>query len=297
MGWDGDLKSILVVAALSLIAALSISSASILVLLSKADALGCVFWRLFITSLLLTSYTGARSRGLFKRIACDKWLLKASALSGFTLFAHFALWMESLFYIPVSYSTTIVVTYPMQLILLDAALGEAPSKRQVVGMICGFSLLLLLLTQGVFEALDLRGVVYSLLASTAASAYFGIGRVVRRRSLSVLEYTVPTYGFSSLIAFLYASIIGRNLFSYSPHSYAFFTLMSLAPMIGGHTVINYLLKYLKSSVATSIALTEPVGSSILAYLLLGQEVSMASAILMIMVVASICLVVLSKESS
>ncbi len=291
------MKQVLVIAALSLIAAISISSASILVLLSKADALGCVFWRLFITSLLLASYASTRGSELFKRIACNKWLLKASALSGFALFAHFALWMESLFYIPVSYSTTIVVTYPMQLILLDASLGEAPSKRQVAGIICGFSLLLLLLTQGVFEALDLRGMAYSLLASIAASAYFGIGRVVRRRGLSVLEYTVPTYGFASLIALSYALIIGRNLFSYSFHSYAFFTLMSLAPMMGGHTVINYLLKYLKSSVATSIALTEPVGSSILAYILLGQEVSMASAILMTMIVASICLVVLSGESS
>ncbi|MCS7128984.1 MAG: DMT family transporter [Sulfolobales archaeon] len=290
------MESILVIAALSLIAALSISSASILVLLSKADALGCVFWRLLITSLLLTSYASIHRGELFKRIACNRQLLKASALSGLALFTHFTLWMESLFYIPVSYSTTIVVTYPMQLILLDAALREAPSKRQVVGIVCGFSSLLLLLTQGVFEALDLRGVAYSLLASIAASAYFGIGRVVRRRGLSVLEYVIPTYGFASLIALLYALIIGRNLLSYSLHSYAFFTLMSLAPMIGGHTVINYLLKYLKSSIATSIALIEPVGASILAYLLLGQEVSMTSAILMIMVVTSICLVVLSKES-
>jgi len=290
-------ESILVITALLLIAALSISSASILVLLSKADALGCVFWRLSITSLLLTSYASIQCRELFKRIACNRQLLKVSALSGFALFTHFALWIESLFYIPVSYSTTIVVTYPMQLILLDATLGEAPNKKQVVGIVCGFSFLLLLLTQGVFESLNLRGVLCSLLASTAASAYFGIGRIVRRRGLSVLEYAIPTYGFASLIALLYALIIGRNLLNYTLHSYAFFTLMSLAPMIGGHTVINYLLKYLKSSTATSIALIEPIGASILAYLLLGQEVSIVSAILMIMVVASTCLVVLSEESS
>ncbi|MEM1643476.1 MAG: DMT family transporter [Desulfurococcaceae archaeon] len=291
------MESILVITALLLIAALSISSASILVLLSKADALGCVFWRLSITSLLLTSYASIQCRELFKRIACNRQLLKVSALSGFALFTHFALWIESLFYIPVSYSTTIVVTYPMQLILLDATLGEAPNKKQVVGIVCGFSFLLLLLTQGVFESLNLRGVLCSLLASTAASAYFGIGRIVRRRGLSVLEYAIPTYGFASLIALLYALIIGRNLLNYTLHSYAFFTLMSLAPMIGGHTVINYLLKYLKSSTATSIALIEPIGASILAYLLLGQEVSIVSAILMIMVVASTCLVVLSEESS
>ncbi|MEM4054166.1 MAG: EamA family transporter, partial [Desulfurococcaceae archaeon] len=143
------MESILVITALLLIAALSISSASILVLLSKADALGCVFWRLSITSLLLTSYASIQCRELFKRIACNRQLLKVSALSGFALFTHFALWIESLFYIPVSYSTTIVVTYPMQLILLDATLGEAPNKKQVVGIVCGFSFLLLLLTQGV----------------------------------------------------------------------------------------------------------------------------------------------------
>ncbi|MEM3142895.1 MAG: EamA family transporter, partial [Zestosphaera sp.] len=43
-------------------------------------------------------------------------------------------------------------------------------------------------------------------------------------------------------------------------------------MLGGHTVINYLLKRMKSYVVTSIALGEPPGATLLAALILGQQI-------------------------
>ena len=62
--------------------------------------------------------------------------LLLSAISGVFLAAHFLTWMESLFYIPVSLSTTIVVTYPLLAMLYEAILGiSKPTKEEIVGAV------------------------------------------------------------------------------------------------------------------------------------------------------------------
>jgi drug/metabolite transporter (DMT)-like permease len=65
-------------------------------------------------------------------------------------------------------------------------------------------------------------------------------------------------------------------------------------MIGGHTLINYLLRYVKTSVATSIALGEPVGASLLAYLLLQQQIDWLQALVMTLVLSSIALTIFQE---
>ncbi|RLG73682.1 MAG: EamA/RhaT family transporter, partial [Thermoprotei archaeon] len=89
----------------------------------------------------------------------------------------------------------------------------------------------------------------------------------------------------------YSFLIGENILQHSFNTYIYFILLALIPMIGGHTVMNYLLKYLKTSIVTSIALGEPVGASILAYYILGQEVDLLKASAMALVLFSLFLVI------
>jgi drug/metabolite transporter (DMT)-like permease len=52
-------------------------------------------------------------------------------------------------------------------------------------------------------------------------------------------------------------------------------------MLGGHTIINYLMKYVKSYVATVIGFVEAPGATILASLVLSQRIEMYVAVGMI----------------
>ncbi|MEM4848896.1 MAG: EamA family transporter, partial [Ignisphaera sp.] len=62
------------------------------------------------------------------------------------------------------------------------------------------------------------------------------------------------------------------VFVYLPKSWLWFLLLAIVPMLGGHTIMNYLLKFYRSSSVTSIALAEPVIASILAVLVFGEVV-------------------------
>ena len=88
---------------------------------------------------------------------------------------------------------------------------------------------------------------------------------------------------------LYALITRENIINYGLRSYLFFLALALIPMLGGHTLMNYLLRYLRTSIVTSISLTEPIGASILAYYILGQELSIEKILIMMMVIISVAI--------
>ncbi|MEM4486178.1 MAG: DMT family transporter [Zestosphaera sp.] len=276
---------------LMIIAWVSTSSASVLVLLSESNALTCAFWRVFITTLLIYSYTvlerAVGKEGL-KSVSRSNFL-KAFA-AGVLLGIHFLSWMESLFLVPVALSTTVVVTYP-----LINALAEGLMRRRLhVGEAFGLILAFL----GVFTAMkpqittnsSTAGLVLASIGALSAAGYFHLGRLSRMSGVSLTSYTVIVYASSSLTLGLYAMITGSSVSPSSATSWTYVILLALIPMLGGHTVMNYLLKKMKSYVVTSISLGEPPGATLLAAILLGQSVTMETIVGMVLVLTGITVV-------
>jgi len=271
---------------------LSFSSASILVLISGAGALPCAFWRVTIAAIILwIARFLASPRGSSK---LDHRIIPYSCLSGFTLAVHFLLWMESLFLIPVAISTTVVVTYPLLSIIPDLIVfKEKPTPLQALGLALGFIGVILFTQPWVLGGYDVRGVILSFIGALAATCYFSLGRFLRRR-LSLLDYGSLTYSSASLSILAYSLVVGGNILYYPIDSYIYFILLALIPMVGGHTLLNYMLRYVKTSIATSVALAEPIGASILAYIALGQEVSLVEALVMCLTLSSIALILFEE---
>ncbi len=280
---------------LSAVILLSISFASIFVLLANAPASVCAFWRLFISSIILLLSLVATKRAKVLEALRSPRIAILTMISGFALAMHFLLWMESLFHVSVAISVTVVASYPLFNLLIDLIFfRERVSLRQVLGLVVGFIGLILFLNPQISEVRSVYGVLLALGGAVAASIYFAIGRFIRRIQ-GLMEYVIPVYSFAAIVLLVYNIAMGVELVRYSLRSYVFFLLLAVVPMLGGHTLMNYLLRYMKSSSVTAIALGEPVGASILAYLILGQSVSLKQAILMIVVLFSI-LVVLKEES-
>lgn len=257
--------------ALVLVAWLSTSSASVLVLLSGSSALVCAFWRLLIATLLITVFSliVEGPRGLLQR---DLKSIPLSALSGAFLAAHFVAWMESLFYIPVSLSTTIVVLYPVVAMLYEAVLGlSRPRLPELLGILTAFCGTLIA-AQPYLAGRTLHGSLLALCGALAGAAYFTIGRFLRRRGVSLAGYATACYGSSSVFVLAYSVATGQSILPAETSSWVYLVLLAVVPMLGGHTVINYLVRYLKSYVATAVGFGEAPGSTILASLLLSQEV-------------------------
>lgn len=258
------------VALMLVVALLSISSASILVILSRAEPEACAFWRVLIAGLLLgASYPVAR---MSPRAGVGRWVA-LSVLSGAFLSAHFITWMRSLFMVPVAVSTTVVVTYPLISAIPDSLVfRERVTALQLASLATSLAGVALFTQPAVLGGYDIRGVTLAFTGSVFASMYFTLGKYVRR-GLGLVEYTATAYLSAALVTLLFSALSGVNVASYPPTTYAFFIALAAVPMIGGHTVMNYLIKYLKVSVTTAIALGEPVGASILAYLVLGQSLT------------------------
>ncbi|RLG77086.1 MAG: EamA/RhaT family transporter [Thermoprotei archaeon] len=280
------------IAVLLTVAMLSISSAAILVRLSGASATTCAFWRLALSTVILLALGLARGERPYIGIE--------PVIAGTALATHFILWMESLFLIPVGLSTAIVITYAMFTAIVDAVLfRERISPIQVLGLILSLSSITLMYALPTLtrESSNPLGITYSFMGALMATIYFSIGRATRRRGTALTGYTTTTYGIAALATLVYALVVGENLFSYPIKTWFFLILLALIPMLGGHTTMNYVLKFVKTSTVTSIALGEPVIASFLAYILLQEVIELRDIVLMLFTITGVGMVVLSERGA
>lgn len=280
---------------LFVVATLSIGSASILVRMSMASGTACAFWRLVFSSLLLLLILLSS-----KKLATEVHILVLDKVKFFKVFTagvslafHFILWMESLFRIPIAVSVTLVVMYPIHLAIVELLKERnAAMIVNIMGLALGFIGVSILYKNAlIMEKLDLVGIMQSFVASVFAAAYFYIGKLFRRY-VGLYSYTFTVYSVAALIVLIYSIIIKDNIFVYLSRSWIWFLLLALIPMFGGHTVMNYMLKFYKSSSVTSIALAEPVIASILAVVILREQIEPLYIPSLMMILTGIAIVML-----
>jgi len=109
------------------------------------------------------------------------------------------------------------------------------------------------------------------------TTYFIIGKFMRLR-IGTWTYTSIVYPSAFLTTLVITLATGQPLLPAKPESYIFLILLGIVPMIGGHTVINYLLPRLRSLTVTIPVITEPIGASILAYIVLGETLPLEASI-------------------
>ncbi len=260
----------------------SISLAGPLVYVSGAPGGVCAFWRLLLSSIMILPFW-----------IRERYFSIIQIFSGVMLGLHMALWMESLFYIPIGVSTAIVVSYPIYSLFIDRYIfGERITMKHVIGVLVGVIGIFIFFYQSFHGILDPVGVLLALLAGFFASLYFSMGRYMRGRlGVGLISYIFPVYAVSSVIALIYVLAVGEELYGYPLTTYIYFILLAVIPMFGGHTLLNYLLKYYKTSMLTSIALLEPVGASLISYFFLNQVLGLEQIIGMILVIIGIFMVV------
>ena len=118
------------------------------------------------------------------------------------------------------------------------------------------------------------GDLLALLGSVAVAAYFLLGRNLRGR-LSLLSYVSIAYS-AAAIALVFLSLAARqSLYGYSKETYLMLVLLALGPQLLGHSYLNWALRYVSTTFVTVAVLGEPVGATLLAYLILGERPTIA----------------------
>ena len=104
------------------------------------------------------------------------------------------------------------------------------------------------------------------------AGYILIGRRVRQ-VLPVMPYTTLVYGVAALVIAVGLGLTGTPFGPYPWREFLLFVALAVVPTLGGHTVLNWALEWVPASVVSVSILGEPVGASLLAWLLLGEAPS------------------------
>jgi len=234
-------------------------------------------YRLAISSIIVLIF--AKSRGVrFSHFT--KRQLFMGMLGGLFLALHFTFWISSLKFTSVASSVVLVNTNPIFVgIFSYLFLKETQPIDLIAGIILSFlgSIILAVGDSGlrglsIANPSHLLGDSLALLGALMASGYLMVGSKARQE-MDVVSYTAVVYSFSALFLLTAAFFSGIPFTGYRPSSYMFMVLLAIVPQLIGHTSINWALKHLKASMIAITILGEPIGASILAYVIFQEKIS------------------------
>ncbi len=273
-------------------AVVAVSAGAILVRWSNAPSSVAAFYRVLFTTLPLLPVAAWRYRNHFYRI--DRRDVAFATLSGLALALHFAAWFESLNWTSVAASVTLVQAQPV-FVALGAwmLLRERVTRRMVTGIsiaVLGMVVMSLgdLLGGVLVGPNPLYGNVLALFGAVMAAAYILAGRSLRQR-IALVPYVVIVYSVCSVSLLGIVLAQGHTLTGYPAEEWWIFIGLAVGPGLFGHTVLNWVLARLESSVVSVSLLGEPVGATILAVVLLSEVPTPATVVGGIVVLAGITL--------
>lgn len=262
------------------------STSSIFIRYAQKEAASIVIaaFRLVFASLILLPIAWIGYRHEIRAMTRKQVLL--AAISGIFLALHFASWITSLEFTTVASSVVMVSTTPLWVALLSPlVLKERPTRMLAVGMVIalvGGSIVGLsescalegfgLACPPVAEFMQGRAFLGNLLAlggAVAAAAYLVAGRFLRP-TMSLVVYIFAVYSMAAVVLVVMALISSHPMSGFPAYVYLLFLALAVGPQLLGHTSFNYSLRYLSAAFISVALLGEPIGSTILALIILKE---------------------------
>ncbi len=280
------------------IAIVAISTGAILVRFSNAPSAVAAFYRVLFTTLPLVPIAVWKYRTEFRAIRRRD--LAFATLSGLALALHFASWFESLEWTSVAASVTLVQSQPL-FVALGAwlVLREHITRRMTLGILIAV-VGMAAMSMGDFLGgvlvgpNPLLGNSLALFGAVMAAGYVLAGRSLRQR-VSLVPYVVVVYSVCTVCLLVIALLQGGPLTGYPAREWLIFAGLAAGPGLLGHTVINWALAHLESSVVSVSMLGEPVGATILAFVLLAESPTAYTVVGGVVVLVGIALTTTERE--
>ena len=110
------------------------------------------------------------------------------------------------------------------------------------------------------------------LALCRCTRSFGLShhRAKVRAKLSLIPYIFLVFGVAAFVLNIFMVASRHSPFGYSPSAYGWIFLLAVIPQLIGHSMFNWLLKYLSATMVSVTTLVEPIGSAILAFFFLKE---------------------------
>ena len=258
----------------------AVSFASILIRFAQGagmPSLSIAAWRLVFASTILLPYAWATRRDEIQDLNGREWVLLVA--SGVFLGLHFATWIASLGYTSVASSVVLVSMGPVFVGLGSwLILGERPGFPVIAGIVLAIIGSIVISWGDLGQGQDqVVGDLLALAGSVFVAGYLMIGyRVRAHRSLTT--YIALVYGAAMVTLVIVVLIARQPILGYSLNAYGWVLALALGPQVVGHSTLNWALRYLSATFVAIVTLAEPIGSGILAYVLLDEAITLSTAI-------------------
>jgi len=278
-----------------IIGIIGVSTGSIFARLADAPALVTAAYRVGLASLILIPLAAWKARDELGNLAFHD--IRLAIVSGFFLALHFASWISSLDYTAIANSVVLVNTIPLWVGLLAPMIAKDRLTRATVisiivsvigGVIIGF---------GDFArgGQALFGDFLAVIGAICAAIYLLLGRNLRRR-LSLLSYVAICYGSAALFLWLAVMALQLPVSGYSTQTVAAFWAMALVSQIIGHSSYNWALKWFSSGFVAVALLGEPIGATIMAYIIFNEGLTWTKFIGGMVILSAIYIAATGEQS-
>jgi drug/metabolite transporter (DMT)-like permease len=257
------------------VAVLAVSTGAIFARLADAPALVIAAYRCLGATAILFPLAWFHARDELKGMTRREWALGLGA--GCFLAIHFASWISSLDYTTVASSVVLVSTSPVWVGLLTPLISrDRLSRMTVLGIVVSVAGALIIgIEDFQIGGPALFGDALAVVGAMTVGVYLLIGRRLRQK-LSLLSYVVVCYGMAGLLLLGMVLLLGLPLGGYTPDTYLWLLAVAIVPQIIGHSSYNWALGWFSASMIAVTLVGEPVLSTILAYLVLGETIGMAT---------------------
>ena len=267
---------------------LAISTGAIFARLADAPSLVIAAYRVGFASLLLVPIACYKTLDELRNLSAKD--LGSVALSGFFLAMHFAAWISSLKYTSIANSVVLVNMSPLWVgILAPLLLQEKIRRTTILGIFLSLAGCIVIGSGDlVTGGKTLWGDFLAVLGGFCMAGYLMMGKKLRQK-ISLIGYIALCYSSAAIILWIVVLLLGLKVSGFSGQTMAAFWSMAVISQVIGHSCYNWALRYCTTSLVALSLLGEPVGSSILAYFLFHEQLTLIKTIGGVLILSAIYL--------
>jgi drug/metabolite transporter (DMT)-like permease len=185
---------------------------------------------------------------------------------------HFLAWVTSLSYTSVGSSMMTFGTQPIfASIIAHFFLGEKFRKSAAIALAIALVGVSIIAAKDYAEKeTSVIGVLLALVGAVTMASILCIARVLRRK-MRVLPYATTMYLTAGIVLLPGVFLVAGEFPGYAARQWLFLALIIALPQLTGHTLLNWVMKYLKALTVNLSMLVEPVVATIFAMIILGER--------------------------
>lgn len=256
---------------------MAVATGAVFARLADAPALTIAAYRVGLATLMLAPAAWfASKKEIFSLSRKDLWTASGA---GLFLALHFAAWISSLEHTSVANSVVLVNTNPIWVGILSPIITKDRIDPANVFSIA------VSITGGVIMAYGdftsgsdvLFGDTLAIIGGIFMAGYLLLGRKVRQK-LSLIGYIFICYGSAAIILWGAVLCLGLKASGFSHGTWLAFFAMALFTQLVGHTSYNWALKWFPPGLIALSLLGEPIGSTILAFMVFDEGLTWTKAL-------------------